>query len=116
MQTFLPSIVQSDINQSILLGMVSFLLDNCEAVFQPPAGLKEEVEELSKLRNSRVSVLKKYIFNACLLSSLHYFSPSFLLQTNLRDYMQVYSIDRGRIDKCLEMLVTKKKWLYVYIN
>lgn len=62
MQTFLPSIVQSDINQNILLGMVSFLLDNCEAVFQPPAGLKEEVEELTKLRSGRVR-FNIYIYN-----------------------------------------------------
>lgn len=59
LQTFLPAIVQSDFHQNIVYGMVSFLLDNCESLFQPPHNLKEEVEELCKLRNGKV----RFIFN-----------------------------------------------------
>lgn len=46
--------MQSNVNQNVLLGMVSFMLDNCEVLFQPPSNLKDDVEELCKLRNGRV--------------------------------------------------------------
>ncbi|XP_054716317.1 DEP domain-containing protein 1A-like isoform X2 [Uloborus diversus] len=51
--TFLPAIIQANVNENIMFDILNYLLDNCEHLFQPPNGLKEEVEKLSKQCNGR---------------------------------------------------------------
>ncbi|KAG8177162.1 hypothetical protein JTE90_021756 [Oedothorax gibbosus] len=54
LDTFLPAIVQSDQKHLLLLEMTSFLLDNCEMIFQVPQGLKQEVQDLSRISFGRI--------------------------------------------------------------
>ncbi|GFT59562.1 DEP domain-containing protein 1A [Trichonephila clavipes] len=48
LETFLPAIVQSDQKLALLFEIATFLMDNCEFLFQIPNGLKQEVEDMSR--------------------------------------------------------------------
>lgn len=53
LETFLPAVVQSDKDYDF--DMVSFMLDNCEFLFEPPSRIKEEVDdEIAKASAGRI--------------------------------------------------------------
>ncbi|XP_035221966.1 DEP domain-containing protein 1B-like isoform X2 [Stegodyphus dumicola] len=97
LETFLPAIVQCEKNQKVIYEMVSFLLDNCEALLQPPSDLKNEVEEMSQLRRIKCSMDDTCFLTYCeLVSKQQYEEQKVTLSTEaLKDLLTSIMNDKN---------------------